>query len=136
MDGEPACNAESSIVIEQRDLLFNHPATSFTTIVKCPCFAKHVRLACGSDWLQAYVNVTNLTVLGDGVCLLHPNQVLAPNTSLTFLYQYSPPLLNIHAMDASFFNCTSTSQTSSSRTLNTLIKCALILLLALTITSV
>eukprot|EP00250_Pteridium_aquilinum_P028512 c37292_g1_i1 orf=1-432(-) len=108
MGEEVTCNAESSIVIEQRDLQFDHPATSLTAVVECSCFATHIRLACGSEWIQAYADAAHLTVIGDGVCLLLPNQVMVPYTPLTFLYQHSPPLVDIHAIDATFFNCTPT----------------------------
>ncbi|KAI5055664.1 hypothetical protein GOP47_0029185 [Adiantum capillus-veneris] len=110
-DEEATCQGKSSILIEQRDLQFNHPITAFTATVECACFATDIRLVCGSEWTQALVNATDLSIGGDGICLLLPGASLAPNASHTFLYQHSPPL-DIHYMDAIFSNCTSTSSST------------------------
>ncbi|MCO5583821.1 hypothetical protein L7F22_037735 [Adiantum nelumboides] len=110
-DEKTRCQGNMPILIEQRDLQFNHPATAFTATVECACFATHIRLACGPEWIQAVVNTRDLSIGGDGVCILFPGESLAPYAPHTFLYQHSPPL-DIHFMDAIFSNCMSVSSST------------------------
>lgn len=86
------CTAKSNIIIRQRDLQFDHPMTAVAVTCNCSCPARNVRLFCDSEWLQAYVNATNLQVLGDGLCALAPSSILTAGETINFTYGHSPPL--------------------------------------------
>ena len=109
------CDAATSIVIEQRDLQFDHPASSMSVQVRCPCYATDIILSCGSSngWDQSLVNPSYLTIEADGTCLLLNGLHISPYAPATsFIYQHSPPLPNPNPLYATFFNCSSIPSSS------------------------